>query len=73
LKYFGENKMTKNNLLIDLQSEIWDFYKDVHGIRPRHFTQENWDSFEFLQEQREKLCKAVANASHETREIEIGW
>ena len=65
--------MTKNDLLKDLQSEIWDFYKDVHGIRPRHFTRENWDSFEFLQEQRQKLCKAVANASHEIREIEIGW
>ena len=72
MKYFGENKMTKNDLLRNLQSEIWDFYKDVHGIRPRHFTQENWDSFEFLQEQRQKLCNIVANMSHDEKMAE-GW
>jgi hypothetical protein len=64
--------MTKNDLLKELQSEIWDFYKDVHGIRPRHFTQENWDSIEFLQEQRQKLCNAVVSMSHDEKIVE-GW
>ena len=64
--------MTKNELLRNLQSEIWDFYKDVHGIRPRHYTPENWDSFEFLQAERQKLCNAVANMSHDEKVTE-GW
>ena len=64
--------MTKNQLLLDLQSEMWDFYKDVHGIRPRHWTQENWDSMEFLQEQRILLCDIVDKYNPQQR-LDNGW
>jgi hypothetical protein len=33
----------------DLQSCYSDFYKDVHGFRPRSATDEQWDSEEWLQ------------------------
>jgi hypothetical protein len=64
--------MTKNQLLLDLQSEMWDFYKDVHGMRPRHWTQENWDSMEFLQEQRILLCDIVDKFTPKEKK-ENGW
>jgi hypothetical protein len=64
--------MTANQLLIDLQTEMWDFYKDVHGIRPRHWTQEQWDSMEFLQAQREALIKTI-DAMTPEQKIAEGW
>ena len=64
--------MTKNQLLLDLQSELWDFYKDVHGMRPRHWTQENWDSMEFLQEQRILLGDIVDKFTPK-QALENGW
>lgn len=64
--------MTANQLLIDLQTEMWDFYKDVHGIRPRHWTQEQWNSMEFLQAQREALIKTI-DAMTPEQKIAEGW
>ena len=40
------NEYTK---LEDLQSHYSDFYKDVHGFRPRSSTDEQWNSEEWLQ------------------------
>ena len=34
--------------LEDLQSHYSDFYKDVHGFRPRSSTDEQWNSEEWL-------------------------
>lgn len=64
--------MTKDQLLYDLQTEMWDFYKDVHGIRPRHWTKEQWDSMEFLQAQREALIKTI-DAMTPEQKIAEGW
>ena len=64
--------MTKDQLLYDLQTELWDFYKDVHGMRPRHWTKEEWDSFEFLQDQRQKLCGIIDRMTPEQK-IAEGW
>lgn len=64
--------MTHDQLLRDLQTEMWDFYKDVHGIRPRHWTQEQWDSMEFLQDQRQKLCDTIDRMTPEQK-IAEGW
>ena len=64
--------MTKDQLLYNLQSELWDFYKDVHGIRPRHWTQQEWDSMEFLQDQRQKLCDTIDRMTPEQK-IAEGW
>ena len=64
--------MTKDQLLYDLQSELWDFYKDVHGVRPRHWTQAEWDSMEFLQAQRESLIRYVEQMTPEQK-IAEGW
>jgi len=33
----------------ELQSHYSDFYKDVHGFRPRGSTNEQWDSEQWLQ------------------------
>jgi hypothetical protein len=38
------NSMTND----DLQLAVWELYKDVHGVRPRHLTQEEWDDRSFL-------------------------
>ena len=35
--------------LEDLQSHYSDFYKDVHGFRPRSSTDEQWNSEQWLQ------------------------
>lgn len=59
-------------MIRDLQTELWDFYKDVHGIRPRHWTTAEWASLDFLMEQRAVLCNIVNNMSPEQR-AEEGW
>jgi hypothetical protein len=64
--------MTHNQLLRDLQSELWDFYKDVHGIRPRHWTQQEFNSMEFLQDQRQKLYNTIDRMTPEQK-IAEGW
>ena len=58
--------------LIKLQAELWDFYKDVHGIRPRHWTKEEWDDLEFLEEQFILLSDIVDRFTPEQR-AEEGW
>ena len=55
-----------------MQAEIWDFYKDVHGYRPRHFTEQEWNSREFLQAQWETLVNIVDNMTPEEK-IAEGW
>ena len=64
--------MTKDQLLIDLQSELWDVYKDVHGIRPRHWSEAEWGSMEFLQAQRKNLCDTIDRMTPEQK-IAEGW
>lgn len=32
----------------DLQVAVWELYKDVHGARPRHLSQEEWVDRSFL-------------------------
>jgi hypothetical protein len=63
---------TEYTTLEQMQATIWDFYKDVHGFRPRHFTQQEWDSMEFLQREYDNLCKIVDNMSPEQKRDE-GW
>jgi hypothetical protein len=63
---------TEHTTLEQMQLTIWDFYKDVHGMRPRHFTQQEWDSREFLQKEFDNLCKIVDNMSPEQK-IDEGW
>ena len=55
-----------------MQTEIWQFYKDVHGMRPRHFTEKEWNSREFLQKQFDNLLKIVDNMTPEQK-IAEGW
>lgn len=38
-----------------LQDTFSDFYKDVHGFRPRFPTSEQWNSAEWLQQQIDSL------------------
>jgi len=46
----SENQM-KLTRLEELQSYYSDFYKDVHGFRPRFDTTENWNSEVYLEDQ----------------------
>lgn len=64
--------MTTDQLLRDLQSEMWDFYKDVHGIRPRHWSDAEWGSIEFLQHQRQMLINYIEQMTPEQK-IAEGW
>ena len=40
--------MTEYTKVEELQSHYSDFYKDVHGFRPRSATDEQWNSEEWL-------------------------
>jgi hypothetical protein len=64
--------MTTQELIDNLQTELWDFYKDVHGIRPRHWTESQWNDIYFLQAQRKNLLNYLAGMTQEQR-IEEGW
>jgi hypothetical protein len=43
------NEVSEYTLVEILQSEYSDFYKDVHGFRPRSSTDEQWNSEQWLQ------------------------
>ena len=49
--------MSQYTLVEELQSEYSDFYKDVHGFRPRSSTDEQWNSAEWLQGEIDDLHK----------------
>jgi hypothetical protein len=40
-----------------MQAFLWEFYKSVHNRRPRHWTQSEWNSREFLQQQYDNLVE----------------
>ena len=63
---------TEYTTIDQMQSTIWDFYKDVHGFRPRHFTDQEWTSREFLQKEFDNLSKIVDNMTPEEK-IKNGW
>jgi len=52
--------MNEYTTLQQMQTTIWELYKDVHGMRPRYWTQQEWESREFLQQQYNRLLKIVA-------------
>ena len=55
-----------------MQSTLWDFYKDVHGMRPRHWTEQEWNSRQFLQEQYDNLTRYLDSMSP-AQKIADGW
>ena len=58
--------------LEELQTDLWDFYKDIHGVRPRHWTTEQWNNVEFLNGMYALLSQTLANMPMEQR-IAEGW
>lgn len=64
--------MSDSELIQRLQLELWDYYKDLYGVRPRHWTAEQWVDIHFLQAQRKLLDQALANMTREQR-IAEGW
>jgi len=58
--------------LKELQTELWDYYKDVHGVRPRHWTDDQWNSILFLKDQCAILDDIVTNMTEEQRKAG-GW
>jgi hypothetical protein len=57
--------MNEYTTIKQLQATIWDLYKDVHGMRPRYWTAQEWDSREFLEQQYDRLMKIVNNFTAE--------
>jgi hypothetical protein len=55
-----------------LQADVWDFYKDVHNMRPRQWSQEQWNDENFLRLQMKQLSDIVNNMSPEEKS-EQGW
>ena len=64
--------INEHTTLKQLQDTIWDFYKDVHGMRPRHFTPQEWESREFLLEQFKALHRIV-DKMDSYQKAEEGW
>jgi len=64
--------MTTDKTLYNLQAEVWDLYKDVFGVRPRDWTQEDWDSVEFLESQKQGLISYIERMTPEQK-IAEGW
>jgi len=64
--------MINTQTLEELQNILWDYYKDVHGVRPRHWTGDQWDSILFLKDQCATLDDIVTNMTEEQRKAE-GW
>ena len=60
------------NDLKDLQAEVYELYKDVHGSRPRHWSSEQFNDQAFLQQQRKTLLNMVSNMSPEEK-AEQDW
>jgi hypothetical protein len=42
-----------------LQIELWDMFKDVHGIRPRHWTETEWADIQYLETQKQLLLNIM--------------
>ena len=55
------NEVSEYTLLEDLQSQYSDFYKDVHGFRPRSSTDEQWNSEVWLQGEIDDLHRYLAD------------
>ena len=53
--------MSQYTLVEILQSEYSDFYKEVHGFRPRSSTDEQWNSVEWLQDEIQGLHRYLAD------------
>jgi len=51
--------MTHEQLLRNLQTELWELYKDVTGFRPRHWKDSDWLDIDFLQTQHKSLMAAL--------------
>lgn len=47
----NDEKILRALDLAELRDLIWDLYKDARGVRPRHFSGEQWEDKEFLIEQ----------------------
>ncbi len=55
------NEVSEYTKVEILQSEYSDFYKDVHGFRPRWSTDEQWNSAEWLQGEIDGLHRYLAD------------
>jgi hypothetical protein len=53
--------MSDRTNLESLQSEFSDFYKDVHGFRPRSATEIEWNDEAWLEDQIKSLCEYIEN------------
>ena len=51
--------METNTELQALQALIWDLYKDVHGVRPRYFSEQEWNDEKFLQNMYNQLVSML--------------
>lgn len=48
LEMSNDEKILRMLELAELRDLVWDLYKDARNVRPRHFSNEQWDDKEFL-------------------------
>ena len=54
--------VTQSMTLADLQSAVWDLYKDVTGVRPRHLTEEQWADRQLVETMVSDLVKSISQS-----------
>ena len=54
------NTTPQATTLVDLQTEVWEAYKDAFGFRPRHFTKEDWEDATFLRDTLDICIKEIS-------------
>lgn len=52
-----------NMSLDELQTAVWDLYKDVHCVHPRHFTDEEWMDHALLESTLRELLDNITRTS----------
>jgi hypothetical protein len=52
-----------NMSLDELQTAVWNLYKDVHCVHPRHFTDEEWMDHALLENTLRGLLDNIARTS----------
>ena len=52
-----------NMSLDELQTAVWNLYKDVHYVHPRHFTDEEWMDHALLENTLRGLLDNIARTS----------
>ena len=62
---------TKTLSIHELQSLVWDMYKDLYNVRPSHLSDADWLDREFLENMVVELVNDVAASSTDVMEYDF--